>query len=166
MATYETLTIDQQGEEGEISWAKDRSNLWVTTQPLSLIANPATGDIRTKTYSLIFTNFQIDPPETIQGISAFVRTKRNGRIVDEIVQLSYQGQPIGDNKSSYITDPDGKFQINNDSTYGGESDLWGAELTPEILRDPSFGIILKFASHPYYPHKDQMILYGVSLTVF
>ncbi len=166
MATYEPRTIEQIGEDLEISWNQTNQNLWITSQPLIHISNPATGDIRTKSYSLICTNLQIQPIDPVQGISVFVKSKRNGRVTDETVQLTYQGQPIGDNQVSYESDENGKFQIKDDNTYGGENDTWGVEITPEMLQDPSFGVILKFSSHPYFPHKDQMILYGVSLTVF
>jgi hypothetical protein len=65
-----------------------------------------------------------------------------------------------------MTDEEGRLPLHNDTTYGGPTDTWGATLTPEILQDASFGVILKFQGHPYYPHSSSMFLDSVSLTVY
>jgi hypothetical protein len=159
----------------EINWRKTPNTnsgylldgRWGTVKDLSHIANPATGDIRNKTWFLICTDFQIaDLPEQISGIQLELRAQRNGRIVDEISQLTYQGNPLGNNNFVYLTDSEGHLKITNETIYGSPTDLWGADITPAMLVDPSFGVILKFQSHPYYPHKCGMFLDAVSLTVY
>jgi hypothetical protein len=130
------------------------------------ISNPATGDLRNTTWTLTCTGFNIPLLNTITGIKLNVKAQRNGRIVDDIIQLTYQGSAIGANNFSYITDSEGHFLLLNDTYYGGEFDLWESEVTPSMLTDPSFGIILKFQSHPFYPHNCEMYLDSVSLTVY
>ena len=170
-----SVEIISEIPEHEIDWkstpSRDVNTLlekkWSTVRSLKHIANPASGDIRERTRSLVCTDFQIsDLPETISGLELKITGQRNGRIVDEIIQLTYQNQAIGKNNFLYVTDSEGHLRITNETFYGGSTDLWEADLTPEILRDPSFGVILKFQSHPYYPHSVGMILDSVSITVY
>ena len=167
--TTSTLSIEEIGwiqcvtaETGMLLNSK-----WKTERSLTHLSNPACGDLRTKTQALICTNFQItDIPDVITGISVNVVAQRSGRIVDETVQLTCQDQAIGKNNFVYITDSEGHLPIKDNTTYGGSTDLWQAEITPAMLQDPSFGVILKFQSHPYYPHRSGMLLNSVSLTVY
>ena len=140
---------------------------WGTVRPLLHRSNSATGGLRDKTWAITCTNFNMnDLPEVITGLQLDLSGQRNGRIIDETIQLTYQGQPIGNNNFLYVLDSEGHFYLNNQTSYGGPTDLWGVELTPTILQDPSFGIILKFQSHPYYPHSCGMFLDTVSFTVY
>ena len=174
---YYPHTVELQSEfpEIEIFWkstpSRDVNSLleqrWTTVRSLKHIANPATGNIRERTAALICTNFQMENlPDVITGLELKIIAQRNGRIADEIIQLTYQGQPIGKNNFVYLTDSEGHIKITNETLYGGPEDLWETNLTPEMLMDPSFGVILKFQSHPYYPHSVGMILDSVSLTVY
>lgn len=169
------VTIDPQASDDELGWTStpvaNRDFLlekrWKTVGNLSHIANLATGDIRNRTKSLICTNFRMSNlPETISGLRLDVYTQRNGRVADEIIQLTYQGELIGNNNFNYYTDQEGHLKITNETSYGGSEDLWGVELTPEMLQDPTFGVVLKFQAHPYYPHNNAMYLDAVSITVF
>ena len=169
-----TEMLGAQPDEHEITWQGFITNnagyllnkRWKTISPLKHISNPASGDIRDRTQALIIKGFNI--PDTINpvGISVEVTGQRNGRICDEIIQLWHQGELIGDNNFFYITDTNGHLLVTNQSTYGGPTNSWGTTLTPELLSDPEFGIMVKFQSHPYYPHNDIMILDSVSLTVY
>ena len=139
---------------------------WKTLQPLSHLSNPATGDLRNKTWSLVCTGFNIPELSSVVGLELNVSGQRNGRIVDEIIQLTYQGQKIGNNNFVYITDPDGNLPITNQTIYCGPTNFWGTTLTPTQLTDPTFGVVLKFQSHPYYPHLCGMIVDTVSLNIY
>jgi hypothetical protein len=171
---YPTVVNGVQPEDTDITWQGFSTNdsgfmlnqRLRTTRPLKHISNPAAGDIRERTQALIIKGFNI--PDTINpvGISVEITGQRNGRICDEIIQLWHQGELIGDNNFFYITDTSGHLLITNQSTYGGPTNTWGTTLTPELLSDPEFGIMVKFQSHPYYPHNDIMILDSVSLTVY
>lgn len=154
-----------QPDELEITW-QFLKRRFKTIRPLKHISNPATGDIRERTQALILKGFNIPNDINPIGIEVLIKGQRNGRICDEIIQLWYQGELIGDNNFFYITDADGHLKITNESTYGGPTNTWGTNLTSAILSDPEFGIMVKFQSHPYYPHNDIMILDSVSLTVY
>ena len=168
------LVLGAEPAEHEITWVSKVSNLgdilgqrWQTSSDLEHRSNPASGDLRNQTQSLLFLDFRMtEIPETISGIELRVVGQRNGRITDQVIQLVYQGQPIGENNFNYVTDGSGHLIIRNDTTYGGPTDLWGTEVTAEMLQDPSFGVMLKFQSHPYYPHKCGMFLDSVSLTIY
>jgi hypothetical protein len=130
------------------------------------IANPASGDLVNSTQSLLFKFNITEAPAVISGLELRVMTQRNGRATDKQIQLSFQDQPIGNNNFKYITDEEGHLPLHNDATYGGPTDTWGASLTPEMIQDPSFGVILKFQGHPYYPHSSGMFIDSVALTVY
>lgn len=175
--SFRPTSVEQISEmpDQEIGWRSSNTtevdNLlecrWTTVRSLSHIANPATGDIRNKTWALVCAGFQMtELPEVITGIQLDLNGQRNGRIVDEVIQLTYQNQPIGNNNFEYVTDSEGHLKLTNETTYGGSTDLWGTEITPAMLQDPSFGVILKFQSHPYYPHRCGITLDSVWLTVF
>lgn len=173
--TYIPNRVDKFSEypEDQVDWITIPTsgllvnNRWRTVRSLKHISNPATGDIRDQTYSLICTNFNItELPDIISGLELRIVAQRNGRIADELIHLTYQDQKIGKNNFNYITDSEGHLKITNESVYGGPTDLWDADITHEMLIDPSFGVILKFQSHPYYPHNVGMTLDSVSLTVY
>lgn len=160
--------------ENEIEWDLTASTTYgkilgsrlSTRGQLFHLSNPACGDLRNSTQALYFLNFQITAPSIISGIEVNVKSQRNGRAADEQIQLIYQGSVIGKNNFKYITDEDGNLPIKNDTTYGSPTDLWDANLTPVMLQDPSFGVVLKFQAHPYFPHRSGMMLDSVSLIVY
>jgi len=153
--------------ETELGWLGSLDTLFRTDGQLTHLSNPASGDLVTRTQALSFTQFQmITLPEVISGLELTVRTRRNGRAVDEQIQLVFQGQPVGKNNFNYDPDEDGNLKVIDNAVYGSPTDTWGVELTQEMLQDPSFGVILKFQAHPYFPHRSNMILERVSLTVY
>jgi hypothetical protein len=174
--TFYPSSVDQfsNAPDQEIGWSSFfapntrflLNSRWRTLEPLTHLSNPATGDLRNRTWSLICTGFNIPELTSVSGLELRVAGQRNGRIVDEVIQLTYQGQSTGINNFVYITDPDGNLPIKNETVYGGPTDLWGTNLTPIQLTDPTFGVILKFQSHPYFPHRCGMFLDSVSLTVY
>jgi hypothetical protein len=166
--TYTPNTVNELAPaEDEILWRQVAGKRWQTERDLRHISNPACGDLRNRTQSLAFVNFAItSTPETITGLELRILSQRNGRIADDQIQLVYQGVAIGNNNFNYYTDRDGNLTVENDATYGGPEDLWGAEITPEMIQDPEFGVILKFQSHPYYPHSSSMLINSVLLTIY
>lgn len=168
------VTQTSNNPDQEIGWISQYNtnpgyllnSRWKTVADLSHLSNPACGDLRSRTWELICTGFNIPLVDSIDGIQVAVTGQRHGRVVDEVIQLTYQGNPIGHNNFVYITDSEGHLPITNETEYGGPTDLWGTILTPEIITDSTFGLILKFQSHPYYPHRCGMFLDSVSLTVF
>ena len=160
--------------ENEIGWRGVSSvelgdimgRRWQTEGLLFHRSNPACGDLVNKTQALLFKFNITNAPDIISGLELRIVAQRNGRATDEQIQLSYQDQAIGANNFNYITDEEGRISLHNDTTYGGPTDTWGTTLTPQIVQDPSFGVLLKFQGHPYYPHNSNMYLDRVLLTVF
>ena len=161
-------------DDREVSWVSYLNpgnnyllqSRWKTERDLVHYANLATGDQRTKTVGLRCTGFNIPTYDRINGIQLRVIAQRQGRIVDETVQLTYNGGTIGKNNFVYRTDSEGHLKLTNDTVYGSDSDLWEADLTPAVVSDLSFGVLLRFQSHPYYPHKQTMYLDSVFMEVF
>ena len=173
--TFYPSVVDQVvSNQNEIKWTSfpnvgDNYLLnrrWKTVSDLVHYSNPASGDYRNKTCGLLCTGFNIPVLESLHGIQLRLVAQRQGRIVDETIQLSLRGNLIGKNNFVYRTDSEGHLPLLNDTTYGGESDLWATDLTPRDISDPSFGVFIKFQSHPYCPHKQSIYVDSVMLTVF
>lgn len=187
---YSPRTIIQYAEypEADVSWSNNQAdstiidtpdynfadpntgagnkNIIQTVKNLSHIPNPTRGPKLDKTYYLKCTNFNIrDLPSTITGITVTINAQRYGRIVDETVCLIHNDQIISENKTNLQALREGHLRNDNDQTYGNNTDLWGAELTREMLEDESFGLLLRFASNPLYPHRDTIEIYRIVLTV-
>jgi len=145
------------------------TNVLSTVKPLTHVANPTRGPKLDKTYYLKCTNFGVNSlPDTITGITLTLNTQRNQKIVDETICLLLNDQIISDNKTNLSAGPysiDGHMNIQNIATYGGPNDMWGTNLTKTMLMDPSFGVLLRFASNPMYPHKEGMLLYQITLEI-
>lgn len=177
MGTYYPSKVEQISDAPDVEVAWTATNFTsdrlppaqfkiYTQRDLKHISNPATGDLRNQTWTLKYTDFNIPANTAVSGIQLTIKANRNGRIVDETVQLTYNDTPIGDNNFIYITDEEGHLPVKNETLYGGPTDLWGAEITSEVISDSTFGVILKFQSHPYYPHSCGMILESVALTIY
>ena len=172
---YYPTIVKQIGESPSVAWVgtgyDETDDIAVdkkirTATELRHIANPASGPIRDSTYALVYSDFRIANLGAVNGIELRVIAQRNGRITDETIQLTYQDSAIGRNNYQYETDDQGRLPLFDDTRYGGPEDLWGADITAEMLQDPSFGVILKFQSHPYYPHRSGMLIQSVSLTIY
>jgi hypothetical protein len=173
MTTNWTLprTISQYaepgGEDGHVTWLEvDNFNSLKafdgksvrTTRDLIHIAREPRHDIKEKTYYLKITNFNfINLPETVNGIELKISMNRSGRITDETIQLCKNDVIIGDNHAS--------LNLDLIKIYGSETDMWGTNLTMQDIQDPSFGIVLRFQSHPNWPHKNSPLVDSVELRI-
>jgi len=146
--------------------AGNRNNISVI-KPLTHVSNLSFGPKLDKTYYLKCTNFGFKGlTDALTGITLTLDTQRFGKIVDDTVCLVYKDQVISKNKTDLSTHREGQLRNGNVQTYGGETDLWDAELTNEMVMDPSFGVLLRFASNPMYPHKEGMLVYSVLMSVY
>lgn len=130
-----------------------------TVGNLEHIARSPKHDIKNKTWYLRVTGFNfIDLPETITGIEVRVSARRYGRVVDDTIQLCRNDSEIGENKAELTTLPA--------VIYGGAEDLWGiGPLTASDLLDSTFGVTLRFQSHPNWPHRSPMYLDAVEIRI-
>ena len=130
-----------------------------TTAPLLHIARQPRNDITMKTWYLQCTGYNFSNlPDTISGVAMRLTMNRGGRITDETVQLSYQNNAIGLNKANLGLDPQ--------QTYGGMTDIWEiADIDASMIQDPSFGVVLRFQSHPMWPHRTAPGIDAVELQI-
>jgi hypothetical protein len=181
--TTQTAEFDQnvQWQAGVISSADFQGQIQTTPntdlnngtgviqsiRPIVYISNDGHAPRREKTWYITFTGFNITGvTNPINGIEVQTTVRRKGRIMDETVQLSYQGNLIGENKINYSLDDLNHVPINNSTSYGGRTDLWDNQLTAAILQNPTFGITLRFQSHLYYPHKETVLIDSIQLRVY
>jgi hypothetical protein len=168
MTTFWTLptTITQYAEDPlHIEW--DTNFDKVTTlfsgvslsKPIQHISRQPKNDIKMKTWYIQATNFNFQNlPDTISGIAFRFNVNRGGRVFDDTVQLTHNGELIGENKCSRTVDP---VQI-----YGSNTDLWTVTNIQDIIQDSSFGIVIRLRSHPDWPHKTTPILRGLELHIY
>jgi hypothetical protein len=160
----------------QISWRSDLLDLFAypgqggvtTVKPLIHIARSPKLDVTDQTWFIQATEFNFENlPSTISGIMVTIKMNRGGRVTDDTVQLCYQGELIGDNKAQIAYDDHLNHSYLTDITqYGSSDDNWNIlNLTPTMLQDPSFGITMRFKSHPMWPHKTTPILYSVDIQI-
>jgi len=127
-----------------------------TSRDLLHIAKQPNHDLVEKTYFLKATGFNfVNLPETLSGIEVRLTMQRHGRISDETIQLCLDNDIIGDNLASMRLDPT--------TIYGNETNLWNTKLTMLDVQTSNFGIILRFRSHPNWPHKTSALINAVEL---
>ncbi|NBP00437.1 MAG: hypothetical protein EBU90_10000 [Proteobacteria bacterium] len=130
-----------------------------TQRDLIHIARDPKHDILEKTYYLKLTDFNFsDLPQGLSGIEAKLIMNRGGRITDDTIQLCLNADLLGENQST--TD------LNPIKSYGGESNLWGTSLTINDIKSSSFGIVLRFKSHPKFPHRTSPLIDTVELRIY
>jgi len=163
-------SISQSAElETHIPWNSNFSSIQYddgtrlsTTTPLSHIANSYAGDRVMKTYYLYATGFNFGRwdynKNTIAGIQLKLKSERTGRIVDDTIQLVLNGAVIGKNNASIEIDQ---------NKYYGISTPWEITLnttaTNSIVQDPTFGVCIRFQSHPNWPHRESPSIEHVAL---
>jgi hypothetical protein len=126
------------------------------------------------TNQLWCTNFNIPTLSgDILGVELEIFVERAARIQDSVIQLAYNGELIGDNHAilaPIVTDINtgntiSPIQTQDYHIYGAADNTWGYSLTPEIVSDPSFGVVVAFGSNPTIPHRDIPYLSQVGLRI-
>jgi len=155
--------ITQYAEPGtelhHILWSNVNEQLPIkTSKDLLHIARSPKLDVTMKTYYLALSGFNFTGlPEIILGIELKLTGNRRGRITDETVQLMLNNEPIGKNRASLGLSPQ--------KIYGSETDLWETEITPSDIQNNIFGVLIRFQSHPHWPHKDTMVVDDVEVRI-
>lgn len=164
-------TIDQYAESGaealDVSWQEvDNFNALKyvngkyikTERDIVHIARDPKHDIKEKTYFLRLRNFNFENiPGTISGLEVKVSMNRYGRIFDDTIQLSLNNDLIGNNFAGTDLLPV--------TIYGNNSEKWNTTLTKTDLQDPTFGVVLRYKSHPNWPHKNSALVDSVQIRV-
>lgn len=116
-------------------------------------------DVVNKTYYIKTTGYNFyNLPDIITGVELKLTTRRSGRVTDDTVQLTLNNQLIGENQASLDLSPI--------KLYGNSTFLWGLKnINRSVIIDPSFGIIIRFKSHPSWPHKSPAEIDSVELRI-
>lgn len=158
---------EDSAELAHISWhevdnfsaMKSRDSRFIkTSSDLYHIARDPKHDILQKTYYLKATGFNFENiPSVPVGIEVRLTMNRYGRVTDDTIQLCLSDTVIGDNLANLNLDP---IKI-----YGSKSDMWNAQITQASIQNPTFGIVLRFKSHPRWPHRSSALIESVEIRV-
>jgi hypothetical protein len=164
-------TITQYPEPGadtaHIPWREDEFQSLTSPNGTSVelngslhhIARAPDADLRNKTWFIQATGYRLNSlPSQLNGIVLNLHSQRRGRVTDDTVQLCLGGKLIGKNQAD--------LSINTLKTYGSPTDLWGTDLSIEDIMDPSFGIVVRFQSHPTWPHRDGAFIGALDLVIY
>jgi hypothetical protein len=148
----------------------------VSKKPLYTISGMWMEKFLSNTSQLWLTGFNIpNSSSTLTGIEFQLNIQRAARIEDLIIQLTLQGELIGENQASLVNPVQsdmytGDFttplqQVGDYNVYGGSTNLWGSSLTSTDVTDPTFGIVISFKSNQIYPHSDLAYVNQVAVRV-
>ena len=167
LPTSVTQYAEPDAENIHVSWLtdndfysiKNRDSKFVkTSRDLLHIAKQPKHDLVEKTYFLKATGFNFDTiPNTLSGVEMRLSMNRSGRITDETVQLCLDENMLGDNQATLKLDPS--------NIYGDPTNTWGAVLSLENIQNSNFGVIVRFQSHPNWPHKCSVLVDAIELRV-
>lgn len=123
------------------------------------VARSPKPNVTNKTYYLKLTGYNFSNlPDQISGIELRLNSRRAGRITDDTITLTYNNNFIGDNQAN--------FDLNPMKIYGREDFVWGLDsISKETLQDSSFGVVVRFKSHPQWPHSEPIDLMSVQLRI-
>ena len=154
-------------EDAHISWLevnnfhglKDLNSHGVqTSRDLIHIAKQPRQDLVEKTYYLKLSGFNfLNLPTVLSGIEMRLSVNRRGRITDETIQLMKNNQIDGDNYASLNVDP-----VN---IYGGSTDKWHSSISILDLENKNFAVLIRFQSHPKWPHKNGAMVNAVEIRI-
>lgn len=162
-------TITQYSETGaedsHVSWLevdsfsslkfKDGKHTRTNRDLLHIARDPKT-DIKEKTWFLKLTNYNFENiPTIISGIELKLTMNRFGRITDDTIKLTSNGNEIGNNLADLDLQP---IKI-----YGNSTELWNINLSVTNIINSTFGVILRFQSHPRWPHKSSPLIDTVEI---
>ena len=121
----------------------------------------------TTSQALQATNFGfgIPPHATIDGILCTFERKASAESVirDNHVYLIYSNNLLGDNK---VSAPAYWLTTEGDVTFGSPSDQWGATLTPSIVNDSSFGVLIDAQYYSAYAGTETAYVDRIYITVY
>lgn len=163
--TTPTIVSQYAEDSSHIAWNPNISDLTYsagitgvsTVKPLLHISRQPRTDITMTTWYIRATGFNFSIlPNSISGITVTIVMDRHGRITDDTVRLVYQGEPIGENRASLSWDPK--------TVYGNSTDTWKVKnLSLDMIQDSSFGVLVRYQSHPRWPHSTVPIIRSIDM---
>jgi len=175
MTSPTTVIQYADDEETQIQWDPNTlaslGTVGITTvKPLLHVARSPKYDLTNTTWYMKCTGFNFtDLPTTISGITVTIKMNRGGRITDDVIQLCYQDNLIGESRAqpAYINtvNQDQSF-LYPTTTYGGTTDTWKVDnITTDMIQDPTFGVVVRYKSHPRWPHRTSPIMYSIAMQI-
>lgn len=129
-----------------------------TSRDLVHIARDPRHDIVEKTFYLQITDFRFkNLPTSLAGIEIKLSMNRFGRITDEDIMLCLNGETIGENQATLDLSP---VKI-----YGNQNNLWNTNLTISDVQNSTFGCVIRFQSHPKWPHKSSVLIDAIEIRI-
>ena len=130
-----------------------------TSRDLLHIAKQPSHDLVEKTYYLKLSgfNFLNLPRSTVSGIEVRLSMQRHGRITDDTIQLVKSDQLVGDNHATLNLDPV--------KVYGSATDNWNSTVSIPDLENGNFAVVIRFKSHPNWPHKTSAMVDAVEIRI-
>jgi len=177
MTTPTEVTQYAEAPDVDIAWDSNLSFLpnngivgISTVKPLLHISRSPKLDLTYKTWFIQATGFNFtNLPDIISNIKVTVNMNRGGRVSDDTIQLCYQGSAIGENRAQpayELTVNQNQSLLQPTTNYEGNLATWKIDnLTASMAQDSSFGVLLRYRSHPSWPHKTSPMLYSVSLQI-
>jgi hypothetical protein len=108
--------------------------------------------------------FGVPANATLKGLTAkVVRRSTSNQMRDREISLLLDQTPVGENRA----DPQGSNAWSTTLTtvtYGGDSDLWGFTLTPEMVNAATFGVGFR-AKYPNASGSDDAEVDAIMLSV-
>ena len=124
------------------SYAEGTCSGSCTTATSAYIDNIAKGGGLSDYLKLTNFGFSIPSTATILGVEIQIAHRQGSTahcIKDNILKLCYDGSVMGDNNAS-----DEWWSTNYETfEYGDESEMWGCSLTPDMINDSSFGVMIQ-----------------------
>ena len=154
-------TVTQAAGTDTVSWHLEGAtpqsrdgNRCGTTQALSAHSSAVGLTGQKSTHTLLWSGWPMTGVTgTVTGISVRVYAEKN-RVRDQLVQLYLDGALIGSNRASELA--------GHEHVYGGDTDMWGTQLTPEQLPRIKVALIYQSGS---MPHRDHAYVDTVQLQV-
>jgi hypothetical protein len=169
------------GIDESIPWVLNgiitQDNPAYSSQPLYTMSGLWMEKFLSKTHRLVCTNLNIPyDVRPIVGIEFLLDMNRSSRIEDLLIQLTLNGELIGDNAASPVNPVQSNMYtgenspllpiIGNYNVYGSPNELWGtSNLTTLDITDPSFGIVISFRSNQVYPHRDIVYIKQIGIGI-
>ncbi len=153
-----------------------KDNYAVTVEPIHTISGFWQEKFYTETHRLVTTGYNFeDTGLEVVGIEAFVSLQRLARVQDLVIQLTLNGDLVGENLASEINPVQsnqytGDFDeplnpVGDQHIYGSSADLWGKVWTSSEIADATFGLVVSFKSNQLTPHRDLVYLDQVALRI-
>jgi hypothetical protein len=129
--------------EGATPWSRD-GNRCGTTQPLGAHSSAAGLTGQKNTHTLLWSGWPMTGVTgTVTGISVRIYAEKN-RVRDQLVQLHLDGALIGSNRASE--------SAGHEHVYGGDTDMWGTQLTLAQLPNIKVALVYQSGSMPHSDH--------------